>query len=110
MILLGEATAKVKRALEEVPLASEWNDLVILEIQEFDDLWIFHWNNPWRLLDKPYDEYPGADPFVVMKEDGALLQMKRFYGWEDGAFEEALAEVRTRWREGRKSAGKDEGS
>ena len=96
---LREAVAKVKAFLDNLGVGIPPNDLIITGITDYDDLWMFSWNNGWVLLDQPEFGYPGCSPLAVFKADGRLLQIPKSYGWVDGAFEESLARVREMWRD-----------
>jgi hypothetical protein len=101
---LREAVAAVKAFLDGTEVGTLPNDLIITGIDDHGDLWLFTWNNGWPLAGEPRFGYPGCDPVVVFKEDGRLLQVNKFYGWVEGAFDAALEEVRARWRDSRGSA------
>lgn len=96
MISVREATVIVKAALEATPIEDGINDLIILGIEVRDDLWVFKWNNPSTLIGEPFNEYPGCDPYIVFKDDGTLIQLDRFYGWVDGAYDQAIESARNK--------------
>jgi hypothetical protein len=57
---LREAVAKVKAFLDDLGVGIPPNDLIITGITDYDDLWMFSWNNGWVLWDQPEFGYPGC--------------------------------------------------